>query len=151
MDRQRLNETLKADEGMRLTVYADSFGNATVGIGHKVIPADHLAIGATITQAECDAFFALDVNRALAACLHRIPGFVLLPDVAQEVLVNMAFQLGIGGLLSFRHLLDAIQQRHWNAAALAGRQSLWHQQTPARCERLMQRLESLEEVSHGRG
>lgn len=40
---------IKEWEGVRLTIYKDVGGNLTVGYGHKVVAADNLKEGDTIT------------------------------------------------------------------------------------------------------
>lgn len=50
-------------EGRRLKVYKDSSGYLTVGVGHKVVPADKLKLGDVITPDRCEALFQADLDK----------------------------------------------------------------------------------------
>jgi hypothetical protein len=47
-------------EGCRTTVYSDSRGLPTVGIGHLVVPADNLQLDDVISMDRVNALFASD-------------------------------------------------------------------------------------------
>ena len=57
------------------------------------------------------------------------------------MLIGMAFQLGGGGLMQFRHMLESIRDERWHDAAESIRQSTWAHQTPKRAIRLAYQLE----------
>lgn len=143
MDLERLKAQLKIDEGVRLRVYKDSMDLPTVGVGHLVTPADQLKVGDTITQARCDELFAYDVARTVAACEKRIEGWQQFPDEVQEILANMAYNLGIAGLLKFKVTLFYIRNRDYGQAATALVKSLWYKQVGNRSKRLVARLRAL--------
>ncbi|HAU5563895.1 hypothetical protein IBT49_10360 [Erwinia sp. S63] len=52
-----------------------------------------------------------------------------------DVLISMAYQLGVDGLSLFRGMLSAITQGDFNGAANAMLDSLWARQTPGRARR----------------
>ena len=56
----------------------------------------------------------------------RSLGGVQLSVVRFFVLVNMAFNMGIDGLLEFHEMLSALQQGNYEAAAQAMENSLWY-------------------------
>ena len=60
----------------------------------------------------------------------------------QRVLCNMAFNLGIAGLLKFNNTLKMIQDGKYKEAADAMRKSLWYRQVGARAERLAVLMEN---------
>lgn len=62
-----------------------------------------------LLQADIDAFAA-----SLAA---QLPAWTGYPEPAQQALFDMAYNLGIGGLLKFRKLLAACAAGDWAAAA----------------------------------
>ena len=43
-------KAIRDDEGESLTVYEDTLGHLTVGVGHKVLPIDNLHLGDVITK-----------------------------------------------------------------------------------------------------
>lgn len=68
------------------------------------------------------------------------PTFKRLPLHVQGVLTHMSFQLGQTRLTQFRLLKRCVRKEDWNCAASEMRDSLWYKQTPARVERLIQKL-----------
>jgi lysozyme len=52
------------------------------------------------------------------------------------VMTNMAFNLGVHGLLGFHHALSAVQTGNYAAAAIAMAASTWYTQVGARAHRL---------------
>ncbi len=144
MDREMLATQLILDEGMRLIPYHDSRGCLTVGVGHLVLAQDQLISHHPITPGRATSFLDQDISRALQGCYMLWPDFADLPEEAQQVLANMAFQLGYPRLRTFHHLVAAVMAQHWAAAGVAMRTSLWYRQTPGRAERLARRMEAID-------
>ncbi|HUO11336.1 MAG TPA: glycoside hydrolase family protein, partial [Caulobacteraceae bacterium] len=63
-----------------------------------------------------------------------------LDDPRQDVLANMAFNLGVGGLLRFPKTLALVRAERWDAAADAMLASAWARQVGARARRLAEQL-----------
>lgn len=80
------------------------------------------------------AGFTADVDRALPWAQNIAPN-------RRDVLIAMAFQMGIDGLLSFRNMLASAKQGQWAEAAAHGLDSAWARtQTPGRANAEMQML-----------
>lgn len=81
----------------------------------------------------------LDVDSALVKALswYNSASFV-----TKTILINMAFNMGIKGLLGFRNTLAYVGQKNYAAAAVNMRKSLWYQQVTNRAERLAKRMET---------
>ncbi len=141
---ERLKNQLKEDEGVRLKAYEDTRGYPTVGVGHLVRPADMLHVGDTITQEQCDIFFDYDLARTVVACKRELDGWEGFPDEVQEILANMAYNLGITGLLKFKRTLSLIRSHAYHEAADALVASLWYRQVGNRAKRLVARLRALQ-------
>ena len=60
----------------------------------------------------------------------------------RDAILNMAFNLGVGGLLTFRNMLLALTAGDWMTAARHARQSDWYQQVGPRAERIAQMIET---------
>jgi len=60
---------------------------------------------------------AADVESFSAPVAAKIPGFTSYPGCVQAALFDMAFNLGVGGLLKFHKLLAACDAGDWNTAA----------------------------------
>ena len=119
-------------EGVRNTVYADSRGLPTVGIGHLVQPSDNLRIGATITNQQVNDFFAADSAGALTAAYDQsaeagITSLGFIPTLA-----SVNFQLGTDWTEKFPHTWQMIRNGQYTEAAHALTGTLWQQQTPIR-------------------
>lgn len=64
------------------------------------------------------------------------------PFVVKTILINMAFNMGIKGLLGFKNTLSYIRQGNYEQAATNMRKSLWYKQVSARAEELSKRMET---------
>lgn len=60
----------------------------------------------------------------------------------KTVLINMAFNMGLQGLLGFKNTLAYMKDKNYKQAAANMRKSLWYKQVPKRAERLSTRIES---------
>ena len=143
MDRKRLYDQLVIDEGRRLDVYLDTKNLPTVGIGHKVLPEDNLEVGDTITPEQCQRFFDSDLDKAILGAKYSFPEFDSLPDEVQEIIINMIFNLGLGGFKKFLKLIAAINAHDWAAAADEMKNSQWYTQVGDRAKRLEARMRAL--------
>lgn len=127
-----LADRIKNHEGCKLVPYTDTRGVWTIGYGHRMDNGISLATAEDIFQED----LVVAYNAALSCCAKHgiLPG-----SLRQErlgVLVEMAFQMGQGGLLTFKRMWAALAKRAWDLAAKEMRASAWAQQTPARCHRL---------------
>lgn len=134
-----LKEALIRDEGLKLKPYADTTGHLTIGFGRNLSQAG-------ISLAEAELFLDHDIQRATADVVASLPWTIGLDEVRQEALINMAFNLGIGGLLEFRKMLAACQRGDWPTAAIEALNSEWAQQVGDRAYRLSRQLETGERV-----
>jgi lysozyme len=83
---------LKRDEGTSLKLYRDTRGFWTIGTGRN-LDADG------ITSDENDLMLSNDVKRATVRLNAAFPFAASLDEVRRGVLLNMTFNMGIGGLL----------------------------------------------------
>ena len=147
MNLLRLSNRLKSDEGVRYEVYLDHLGFKTFGVGHKITEGDpeyQLPVGAPVPMSVVYEVFQKDLREAIADARDvYFDVWDELPEEVQEILVNMVFNLGRRGLSKFYRMNFHIRNRDWKAAALEGRDSLWHKQVPNRAERLMVELENI--------
>jgi lysozyme len=155
-DRQRAE--LAADEGTRLLVYDDATGRAvTPGYcmrGHPTVGVGRALDVHGLTAAEAEVLFVNDIA-AVERALSAVPWYVGLDAVRQGVMVNLCFNLGLRGLLSFITMIADIESAEHDLALtlslLAGQRfaaaaaelaaSKWaHQVQPARRDRLIAQL-----------
>jgi hypothetical protein len=60
------------------------------------------------------------------------PTVTKLDDVRKRVLIHMAFNMGVRGLLTMRRFMSAVECRHWETAAEEMVISQWAKQEPRR-------------------
>ena len=138
IDRKRLEKQLAIDEGREVKVYRDTLGFLTVGIGHKITPLDGLHAGDEINDERVDSLFAADLDAAITYVEKYIPSsYNGQPEAVQEALINMCFNLGIGGLMKFPHFLADLAAKNYEAAAHELETSLWYNQTGDRAKRIV--------------
>ncbi len=90
-----------------------------------------------LTPAECLPILESRMRQVRVSLANRLSYFYALPDEAQAVLVNMAYQMGVSGLMGFKRFLAALQAKKYEDAYHEGMQSKWAQQTPNRARELM--------------
>jgi lysozyme len=120
---------LMRDEGFRSQPYRDAAGVMTIGYG------TNLDEGLT----KDEAMFLLEsrVDASILDCQRAFTWFAELDKARQGVLVQMRYQLGLGGLLGFRQMLAALEAGDAHAAADAMLDSKWaRDDTPERALRL---------------
>lgn len=130
-----LRDQLKRDEGLRLKVYADQLGHPTIGYGRALDTKG-------ISLAEAEAMLDHDIQDATIEVDARLPWVATLDGARRAVLINMAFNLGIGGLLAFRKMLAAVERGDWAAAAGEMLDSRWATQVGPRAHRLSRQMET---------
>ena len=146
MNKERLYEQLVEDEGKVCKVYRDHLGYLTFGIGHLITQKDpeaDWALGTPVDEERVRECFDRDVETSITEVRFLVKDFDDKPDMVQEVLVNMLFNLGYHRLSAFKKFLKAIHENDWMEAAKEGRDSRWYRQVTNRAERLMNKLETL--------
>jgi lysozyme len=133
-----LKEQLKRDEGVVNHAYQDSLGFTTIGVG-RLIDARR---GGGLSDSEIGYLLSNDIEEKTAQVLAALPWASKLSEPRFAVLVNMAFQLGIGGLLKFKRALGSIEDGQYKEASMEMLDSLWAQQTPERAKRLSKQMET---------
>jgi lysozyme len=126
---------LKADEGYSRFPKPDSHGTLEFGYGFNI------QLGG-IFEDESDAVLGLRVRRIDAELAARLPWTQKLDRVRFGVLENMAYEMGVVGLVAFHEMLTAMPAGNWRYAANAMRQSKWYTEVPARAERLAKQMET---------
>ena len=136
-----LKDALTADEGKKLHVYLCTAGHKTIGIGHNIDAKPlrdiigHDAV--TITEAESDKIFAYDLNAVIANLRHNIPWFDDVSDVYQYALIQLGFNIGVGGLLKFKNTLAAFKAGNTANVINGLTSSAWYKQVPNRAKRIV--------------
>jgi lysozyme len=135
--KSELIRQLRADEGVRPCVYEDHLGFKTIGVGRLV---DSRKPGAGLRDDEISYLLNNDIDDRIEALTRKLPWFQNLDDARKGVLLAMAFQMGVDGLLGFRNTLQLVMEGKYENAAHGMLNSKWAQQTPARAKRLSEQM-----------
>ncbi|WP_044563847.1 glycoside hydrolase family protein [Azospirillum sp. B4] len=128
-DHTALKADLRRDEGVRLKPYADTVGKLTIGVGRNLSDVG-------LSPAEVDVLLANDIGRVLADLDRALPWWRTLSDTRQRALANMAFNMGVTTLLTFRTTLAHFQAGRFDQAAESALASRWASQVGARAVRI---------------
>ncbi len=127
-------EHLISREGYRRTAYYDSEGHLTIGIGHKVTPADNIRPGQTISAARVEQLFRQDMQRSFSAAqVQARQANCYTPDMICA-LTSVNFQLGTGWNRDFRRAWGALRRGDFNGAIEEIYNSDWATQTRNRVD-----------------
>ena len=162
-----LIERIKQNEGFRAEPYLCSRGKVTIGYGTNLeanygyIPSEVIAqavkdgrlkgrallealelVGMEWTEQEAEKRLQEHLD-LLAGVLFSvsIPWAAELCEARRGVLIEMAYQMGLAGLLGFKRFLAAAREGRWADAAREMLDSRWARQTPERAERLAEIME----------
>ena len=127
-----LIEQISRDEGRRSKPYTDTVGKLTVGVGRNLTDVG-------LSEDEIDYLLANDIKRAQDG-LSSYPWYTALDPIRQAAITNLAFNLGIHGLLGFPHFLSAVAKQDWVTAASELANSVWARQVGARATRIEQQI-----------
>ena len=125
-----LVERIKRAEGFSASVYQCPAGAETIGYGRNISKKGG------ITKEEAEYLLSNDLEKIAQALPKKIPCFDSLEPAKQEILIEMAFQLGIAGLLRFKKFLGFLEEGNFEKASIEMLKSRWATQTPYRAQRL---------------
>lgn len=139
----RLTQQIKREEGEvkengKHVVYDDHLGYKTLGYGRLV----DRRRGGGITDEEADYLLANDIRTVKEALQVRLPWFGKLSEARQAALINMAFQLGVNGLMGFKKSLAHMKDGNYCWAAVEFLNSKWAKQTPERAKRVTDQIKT---------
>ena len=146
MNIANLREQLKIDEGVKYEIYNDHLGYPTFGIGHLITEADEeygKPVGTPVSEERVNAVFDSDVAIYISEAKKVFPNLDSLPAEAQEVIVNMCFNMGAPRLSNFKKFIAAVNESNWVTAGVEMLDSRWAKQVGNRAIRLRDRITSL--------
>lgn len=138
MNRDKLVSQLIQDEGYRGAAYLDSLGFLTIGIGRMIDSKK----GGGISLEEAKYLLNNDINSVNTQLTSALPWLKSLDDARQNVLLNLAFNLGVPGLLKFQKTLDYVKRGDYKKASQEMLNSTWADQVGDRAKRLSKVMET---------
>lgn len=146
MNITQLREQLKIDEGVKYEIYKDHLGYDTFGIGHLVVKEDvefGQPVGTKVNENRVNEVFEKDVQKMIKEAKILFPNFDNLPEEAQQVIVNMTFNMGRPRLSNFKKFIAYINESKWEEASKEMLNSAWAKQVGKRAQRLSDRIKIL--------
>ena len=138
---EELKEQIKEHEGFVPRTYKDSLNKRTIGFGHLCVEPEQWDDDKEYTREELERVFDKDFEEALKNA-ETLIGDRPVNFVAKQVLIEMVFQLGIGGVGKFKKMWSALDSEDYGEASFQMMDSLWAKQTPNRAEKLSQKMRS---------
>lgn len=130
-----MKEQIKKHEGLRLRMYKDTKGIATVGYGFNLEAND-------IPKEMAEGLFELKYKEHRLELISKKPWITKLDPVRQGILYDMAYNMGVPKLLTFVNTLRAIEEGRYADAANNMEQSLWYKQVGGRAKTLVNQMKT---------
>ena len=149
-DRETFIKKLIDGEGLVLTVYQDTLGIDTIGIGrnlkdrgiskaeleHMDIPNMDVVYEHGITKEDAVYLATNDVQIVEEELVRAHPCVDRLDSVRQLILMDMAFNMGVPRLCKFYNMWNAIHEEKYDIAAKEMLDSRWANQVKSRAVKL---------------
>lgn len=147
-----LKDDLIRDEGLKLKRYKCPAGKDTIGVGRnledKGLSAEEArVIGSsypeTISFSQAMMLLDNDIEEYSELVFKNLPWSRYADQRVKDVLINMCFNLGMGGLLKFKNFLRTLREELYLEAADHLKDSRWFSQVGDRAKRIVATLESM--------
>lgn len=116
-----LEKILELEEGLRLKPYVDTVGKITIGMGRNLSDKG-------ITRDEALFLLKNDIAEASEEIKAHLPWFFSLTESQQAALTDLAFNMGIGGLMAFKAMLSNLKSGNIPGAIAELKNSKWWNQ-----------------------
>lgn len=126
-----LKDDIKREEGWVPHAYQDHLGYWTIGYGFLIDQN-----GGSLPKVVADYWLDYILSGIKTRLYSALPWLESQPEEVQRALGNMAYQLGIDGLLRFKMMLAALEIGDRKLAAKEALNSKWAAQTPERAGRV---------------
>ena len=143
MNLERLMESVKKHEGYRNKVYLDTLGKRTVGVGHLCVE-DFWEDDKEYEETFLMEILAEDLQNAIKGAreLKEEHSCTDIDEIAQEIIVEMVFQLGKNGVSKFKNMWKALSEHNYTGASYEMLDSKWAKQTPNRAKSMAELMKS---------
>jgi len=122
---EKVIKDLMKHEGLSLKPYRCISNKLTIGYGRNLDDNG-------ISKKEAEIMLYFDVANLINELDRNVNFWKTQPVNVKIVLMQMAYQLGVYGLLGFKRFLEALQKNDLNTAKLEMLNSRWATQTPKR-------------------
>ncbi|MCB9234801.1 MAG: hypothetical protein H6581_24320 [Bacteroidia bacterium] len=138
-------EHLKLREGWRTTVYLDSLGKPTVGLGHLLLPEENAKykVGDRIPDAILNDWAQKDAKKAYDAAVSQARELNITSTDFINILASVNFQLGTRWYTIHKNTWAYMKAGQYEKAAQEAGNSSWARQTPVRVKDFQEALRAL--------
>ena len=127
-----LIEDIKQEEGFKGTVYKCTEGFDTIGYGTRL----------PLSEKEAEMILEHRLN-ILKGNLSSSLDMLDIDKKAWDILYNMVYQMGVKGVLNFKNMIKALENKDYKKAGDEMLDSKWAKQTPARANRLSKAMKAI--------
>ena len=124
-----LIESVKKNEGYRSMVYKDSLGIDTIGYGFAIKDLE-------LDEDICEEILVRKLKDLQYSIKKKFHWFEDMPPHIKDVVMEMCYQLGVGGFSKFRKTISYLENKQFKNASVEMLDSLWAKQTPNRAKAL---------------
>ena len=144
MNMERLLKSVKEHEGYRNKVYLDTLGKRTVGVGHLCVE-DFWEDDKEYEEDFLMDILKKDLQEAIrgARSLMEEHDCADIDEQAEEILIEMVFQLGMTGVSKFKNMWKALSELNYVGASYEMLDSKWAKQTPNRAKDMAQIMKAI--------
>ena len=144
MNMDRLLESVKKHEGYRNKVYLDTLGKRTVGVGHLCVE-DFWEDDKEYEEKFLMTILEHDLQTAIKGAkeLMEDHGCADIDEQAEELLIEMVFQLGKNGVSKFKNMWKALAEKNYIGASYEMLDSRWAKQTPNRAKAMAKTMKEI--------
>jgi len=126
---EKTKELIANQEGFRGKPYRDTKGFLTIGYGFNLDSIE-------LPRIVADYWLEYLLNMVKDQCKENFSFWNSLNEARQTVLISMAYNLGIVGLLKFRDMIKALEKHDYVGAAREMEDSRWYKEVPSRAFQL---------------
>lgn len=150
IDLYEVSQRLIIHEGLRLQPYFCKKGKLTIGVGrcldtNPLSPEEERVVGDWkhgITKNAAIYLLRNDIKNIYRTLKKRLNFFETLDAERQYALIDMAFNLGVSGLLRFKKMLSAMQNCNFDQAATECLNSQYATTVGVRAERIARTIKT---------
>lgn len=132
-----LIESIKKHEGYVGVVYKDSLNVDTIGYGFAIKDLE-------LDRDICDIILERKIKDLHDRVKNKFKWYGYMPQEIKDVVMEMCYQLGVGGFSKFKKTISFLQNKQFKDASEEMLDSLWAKQTPNRAKELSKRVKEVE-------
>ena len=144
MNMDRLLASVKKHEGYRNKVYLDTLNKRTIGVGHLCVE-EFWEDDKEYEEKFLMTILEHDLETAIkgAKDLMSENGCMDMDEVAEEIIIEMIFQLGKTGVSKFKNMWKALSELNYIGASYEMLDSKWAKQTTNRANGMADTMKSI--------